>query len=226
MGLSDNMKKQPIRRQPQINFRAIHLTMILAVVAILLASVALLTPGPEGPQGEQGPKGDQGSQGAMGPRGQQGPKGPQGPQGEQGEQGEQGPPGELNFNWSDVTDYINTTVNESIKELNITANYTHNYSITKIFEDWWVSSKNTETFETTSLMWQTKSNVIADEDPGWIEYSIVDKDNITIFSDNYSFNALSTSDLVEYHFTTPGEYHIEIQTNNTQIWYLEVYEIK
>lgn len=220
------MKKQPIRRQPQINFRAIHLTMILAVVAILLASVALVIPGPQGPEGPQGEKGEKGSQGPMGPRGQQGPKGPQGPEGEQGEQGEQGDPGVCPFNWSDVTDFVNQTVNETISNLNITTNYTHNYTTTKIFGDWWVSSKTTETFETTSLMWKTYINIIADDEPGWLEYSIVDKDNITIFNDNVSFDALSTTDLIEYHFTTPGEYHLEIQTNNTQIWYLEVYQIE
>ena len=66
------------------------LSVVIAVVALL---VAVVMPGPTGSQGVPGTQGLQGPQGLTGAQGATGPQGPTGPQGSQGPQGDTGPQG-------------------------------------------------------------------------------------------------------------------------------------
>jgi hypothetical protein len=223
LGLGEKNMTKPVLKG--MNFRAIHIIMILSVAALLLSSVSLVLPGPEGPPGpigptgETGPQGNTGRAGPTGPKGETGPQGPQGIQGKQGIQGIQGPPGEDGgIDWDELDDYLN----DRLKDIETPA--TEYYEVASF---WWIDDYTTETFNMTGLIWKLYYKIIADDDDGYLTIYIKDNEtNAAVYSKTIDFAASSITTEIDHTFGSPGTYYIQVTTQNVALWELEIGEYK
>lgn len=200
-------------------FRAIHIALTLSIVAILIASISLMMPGPQGPQGPVGEKGNAGATGPQGRQGATGPKGEKGDTGPQGIQGIQGPPGESGeISWDDIDDYLN----DRLKDIETPT--TEYYEVASF---WWIDDYTSEPFNMTGLIWKFTYRIIADDDNGFITIHM--KDNETdaiVYSKTIDFTGSTITNEIDHSFGGPGRYYIEIIASNVALWELEIGEYK
>jgi len=208
-------KKRPVN--------AVQIAFILSIAAMLLATIAIIIPGPEGPEGPQGETGPQGEQGPIGERGPQGPKGdtgPRGPQGETGEKGEKGDPGEGNVDWEQVNETINEKLNERLGNSNTTSN------IAEIYSDWWIGNKTTETFNTTAINVKITFDITDEDANGTLTYKMINNNTSDVTAMNTIDVSATEQSSIEYIFTETAEYYIEVTSENINLWQLVVEQIE
>ena len=213
-----------------------QVAVILSVVALVIAGIALVLPGPEGPQGPQGEKGDTGAVGPMGPKGPQGPQGEKGDTGPEGPQGPQGEPGSVDYSELDgyLDDYLNDFlddniegyVDEVIEEYNFSDTYGFNMTYNHVVDFWWIDNQTTDNFTMSGLFWKLSYNVIAEDDNGYFTYEIYDAENDSLVAEGVIETiALSEVKAVDYLFAQPGEYYIVVKTMNIDLWQMEIGEL-
>ena len=196
-------------------FRAIHIALLLATVAILISSIALVLPGPEGPQGIQGPQGEKGETGTTG---RQGLQGKQGPQGDTGPQGPEGPIG--NISEADIVEIVM----DILDEYNFT-DEDDGWTYDKVKEFWWVGDKITDTFNMSSFIWKISYNIIPDEDDGNFTMSIKESGtHAVVYEEIIQYKANTTIAGMEFTFGGAGTYYMVVSTDDVQMWEIEIGE--
>jgi hypothetical protein len=192
--------------------------MVLAIVALLIASVSLILPGPQGPKGDEGDKGAKGEAGEQGRQGLTGPVGAEGPEGPIGPKGEKGNVGNM------TVEEITNIVEDVLISHNITEEE-QGWQYTSVGKFWWVGNQITGSFNMTSLIWTLKYNIVADPSDGHITITIKEKGtNAVVYTKTITFLASSTTTGMEYTFGGAGTYYFEITTNDVSLWELEIGE--
>jgi len=207
--------------------RAIHIALTLSLAAILIASLSIMSTGPQGPIGPKGETGAKGDQGPIGAKGATGPAGAIGPKGATGPQGPKGETGDIGLTpWGNITDYINNAITERLKDYEPPSQTNKTYNYYDVAEFWWIGNKTTDVFEMHYLIWKLSIEVITDEDPGICSYTIYDNETHGVVAElTMDVPAHSTKTKIDYVFGEPGDYYAVIETEDVALWTLYIGEI-
>jgi len=221
---------------PLSNLKASQVAMTIAVVAIIIASVGFIIPGPQGPAGPAGETGETGEAGETGPAGPKGATGPKGETGVAGPQGPAGPDGKSAYEiW--IAQGNNGTQQEFIDSLTgpqgpegpagpAGENGGFSGELNEVEEFWWIDDQVTETFFIESYIWKIECTALSDDVGSWITYEVYDASTDVLVAEQYkTIPDGAEISIQEYIISEPSDYYIKIFTNEVALWEIHVSEL-
>ena len=181
--------------QKGIKIKASMIALCIGIVAMTVASIAFVIPGPQGPAGPQGLKGDTGEQGPTGQKGAEGPRGAQGEVGPQGIAGPMGPSGVFQ------------------------GNYTHAESFS------WTGNYTTANFSMGGYVWRIRwdaTPLVNATDSSFAFKAYHTGNDSYMVGQDYIYLGSSAQSGIYYIFDVPHDVYINIVTTNTLIWHIEI----